>query len=49
MKLHSAFVNWSERQGLTMENPEDLLYWWQCWLDGYNQAIDDVTKVIKES
>jgi hypothetical protein len=47
-EIRPAFINFAMREGIDMEHPEDWIDWWKCWLDGYNQAINDVTLVIRE-
>ena len=48
-EIRPEFINFAMRNGINMDHREDWIDWWKCWRDGYNQCVDDVTKVIKES
>ncbi len=35
-----AFVAWADKQGISLEDEEDFLPWWDCWKAGYSVAMN---------
>ena len=39
MELLNEFVNFCNREGISLENPDDYLPWYRCWVNGYNTSL----------
>ena len=36
------FRVWAQHKGVSLEHEDDWGVWWECWVDGYTQAVKDV-------
>jgi len=35
-----GFCQWAESEGVGLEQEDDWLPWWNCWVAGYNAAMN---------
>jgi hypothetical protein len=40
------FNEFARKKGISLENKEDWLPWWEFWCDGYHVAIRDVKGIL---
>ena len=42
------FVDWARDHGVNIEATEDWLPWYECWLTGYTEGVEEIKALIRE-
>lgn len=38
-EIQAHFMIWAEQNGINIEDKEDWIDWYKCWIDGFNTAL----------